>query len=254
MKKQKGLIVFSIIIIFVLGLCSLLYLKPIFLSINPFYQKEVSEFDDGTIATETYLKYSLIPTVKADVPKGWKVKTIVYKEQINYAATPDESEKIVGDVSIEIYKGTNLIASVVSVTDTGGAGGVYYHFSDSDPEVYESMLQYSIEGDSPIFVVSVVEVNDGEYTKLDLFGLEVRRVDDMYVPNTNEKDTYYFTNPLDPVLLYFEEEGPSYEVYYDDVINLDGVIKYVLWVDTESSLMEEDLLILDSILDSMELR
>lgn len=251
MKKQKGLIVISIIIIFVLGICSLLYLKPVFLSINPFYQKEVSEFDDGTIATETYLKYSLIPTVKADVPKGWKVKTIVYKEQINYAATPDESEKIVGDVSIEIYKGTNLIASVVSITDTGGAGGVYYHFSDSDPEVYESMLQSSTQEDSPI---SVVEVNDGEYTKLDLFGLEVRRVDDMYVPNTNEKDTYYFTNPLDPVLFYFDEEGPSYELYYDDVISLDGVIKYALWVDRESNPTEEDMLIIDSILDSMELR
>lgn len=251
MKKQKGLIIISLIIIFVFGIGSLLYLKPVFLSINPFYTYEVGDDEEGEIYYEVYWKHSLIPTVKADVPKGWEVKTIVYSNVVNYATDTEESEKIVGDVSIEIYKNGGSMASLSAITDTGGAGGVYYHFPDSDPEVYESMLEASMEEDS---LITVREIGEGEYTKINLLGLEVRRVNDVYVPNTNEKDTYYFTNSLDPVLFYFDNTGPSYEVYYNGVINSENISKFELRIDEANSPSEEDLLIVDSILDSMELR
>jgi len=134
MRNKKISITVSLVLVIVLGICTLLYLKPVFLSINPFYFYETVEDQQGEVYSEVYWKYALIPTVEADLPTGWKVKTIVYSEVKNYATGTEESEKIVGDVSIEIYKDGALMASVSSVTDTGGAGGVYYNFPDSDPE------------------------------------------------------------------------------------------------------------------------
>ncbi|HCC67756.1 TPA: hypothetical protein DEP90_00900 [Patescibacteria group bacterium] len=211
---------------------------------------EVTRFDDGTIATKTAWEYSPTPTVKATASEGWELKTKIYEKISNFATEIPESEMIIGDVSFQIFKGNELVAFLSYVTDTGGAGGIFYNFPDSDPEIYESMLEKSEEEDSSI---SVVEVDEGEYSLFNLFGLEVRRVGNVYMPNVNEKDTYYFTNPLDPIMFYFGQEGPQYEVYYNGEKN-DSEVKYMLRVSTTEEMpSEEDLLIVDSILESFEI-
>lgn len=219
---------------------------PIFLDLNPFYLKEFSRYDDGSIATKRYWKYSYIPFVNADVPNGWKVKTKVFEETKFLATEIPESEKVEGNLSLEIFKGQELIAYLSYVTDTGGLGGTYINFPDSDPEIYQSMLEASLDEDS---FISVTTVKEGEYSKLNIFGREVRRVGMFYVPNINQKDNYYFTNPLEPVLFYFGENGPQYNVNNE---RNDANVKYVIRV--VHSLSEEDLLIVDSILESLELR
>lgn len=246
MAKKR--IIISILLFLILTSTVSFYYFPILLDINPFYTKESFKDKDGDISQKEYIKYSLIPTIKADLPNSWSIKSITYKE--NITVLDNSNEKILGDVSFEIYKDDKLVADLSAVTDTGGIGGIFYKFQDSDPEILAQMEELTSYPDSSI---SIVDVNEGEYTKLTLFGQEIRRVGNEYIPNVNEKEEYYFTTPLNPVLFYFGNEGPKYELYYSGKQSTDNTPKYSLTVD-KGDISEEDLLILDSILESMEMR
>jgi len=247
---RKTILISFILLVLVLGILTFsLYSFPIFLDLNPFYSKEFLEDDDG-IYRKSYSRYSLSPLVLVDVPEGWNVKTKVYEEIFYLATEIPESERYEGLLSVEIYKEDELMGSLSYVGDTGGSGGTYINFPDSNPEIYESMLKASLDESNNIYVKSV---NEGEYSKFELFGEEVRRVGHFYVPNINKEDVYYFTNPLDPVLFYFEENGPQYDFYFNNKKDNEHVSEYDISILADNP-SEEDLVIVDSILGSISLR
>ena len=233
MKKgisKKVLIVVSLLFIFFALIT--LYIFPIIPGISPFMVEKESY----------YFRYDLVPTVEATLPKGWSLKT--YNGRVE-----EQGEKLTGIVNIEIYKEKELVSEIYAVTDTGGAGGTYYNFQDSDPEISSERLEASLSEDPN---VEYIEVGENEYSKLTIFGLESRRIGNDIVPNVNEKETYYFTNPLDPVLFYFEDEGIKYKVFYNNEESLDMESKYGIAIYDGFS--EEDLKELDGILNTLEVK
>jgi hypothetical protein len=247
-RKNTGLI---LIITYLILVGILFYLYPILPAINPFYKSEISRYENGDISSKEYWKYSLFPIVDAEVPDGWSIKSKIYAETVFTATDPVETEKLTGDVSIEIYKGEDLVTSLMAVTGVGGMGGVYYNFPDSDPDKLEDMIEASKKEDS---YIEVVNVGVGEYSEVNLFGLEVRRVGLSYVPNIYEGEKEYFSNALEPVLFHFgDESGPQYKLYYNGELQEDCGDKYILRVLADNP-TEDDMETVDSILDSMEMR
>ena len=233
MKKsisRKAIIALSLFLIFLVPI--ILYIFPILPGINPFIVEK-----EGY-----YFRYDLVPAVKATLPKDWSIKTLNKR-------VDEQGEMLTGIVNIEIFKEKELVSEIYAVTDTGGAGGTYYNFSDSDPEISSEMLEASLSEDPNI---EYIEVEENEYSKLTIFGLESRRVGNDIVPNVNEKDTYYFTNPTNPVLFYFENGDIEFKVFYNGKESSDMQPKYGIQVNEGFS--EVDLKELDGILNTLEVK
>lgn len=218
-----------------LSICLLvLYNYPLLLGINPFYTRK--PYLSDYLSEDEYVRYSLISEIESDMPLGWKIKTQ------NYIISG--SEEIRGLAGIDIYKEKVLVCQISAVTDTGGIGGKYYNFPDSNPSISERMRENSE-------LISFIQVGEEEYSNLNIFNTEARRVEYNIVPNIDE-DGRYFTNPLDPVLFYFDNHGPSFEVYYSNTKAEEYESKYQISLDEE--LKEEDLLLVDKILSSIKLK
>jgi hypothetical protein len=273
-RKLSLLIILSLLLIPIL-LTAVSYFFPILLEQNPFYKIVTKSSSDGVDVLE-YERYTLIPTVIADIPKGWSVKTTNYRKWTTKLTTPydntEEEQILKGEVSIEIYKEKELVAYLTALTELGGLGGVFYKFPDSDPKEVEDfekeILKSEQEGGLP-GIFSIKEVKKDEYTEIDLFGIKTRRLkgnqSPIYLPNTNKDEGEHFTAPTNNLIIFLSEDfkdGPSYQVFYynkeDSKLetNYKGAA-YLLHLNNEcgqACLTEENLLTVDSILNSMELR
>jgi len=270
-NKKLPLIIIPLLLIPIL-LTTTLYFSPIFLEQNPFYKIITNLSGDGVDVLE-YERYSLIPTVIADIPKGWSVKTTNYRKWVTLKTPYDNADEVVkGEVSIEIYKEKKLMAYLTALTGLGGGGGTFYKFPDSNPNEVENFRQAMLKSEETWGepgLLSIQEINEGEYTEIDFFGLRTRRVKDKYepkyLPNTNKEEGGHFAAPTNnPINFLIEDfkDGPSFQTYYYNKDN--GSLEYsyqghayqLSFKDGcgQTCLTEENLLVVDSILNSMKLR
>lgn len=261
-KRGKILLLIVVLSIPIISIVTLYYF-PIFLKAfsNPFYK--VLYLDQYS---RRYEKYTLLPNVSADIPEGWSIKTTNYQFDSNEY---DKSKMITtGNVRVDIYKGASLIADFAVVTDGlgGGGGSTFYKFPDSNPKSVEEFKKSMEDWDPEESGIShkFVEVGEGEYTEITLFGLKLRRVKDKYLVNTEESNDYFSTRIVGTQIFllpeYFKEHGPRSQVH----LYTEGKVKrtynppaYLLSIRQECDTIclqsdESDYLILDSILDSME--
>lgn len=262
-KRKKLFLAFSFVLLPIL-LIALLYSFPIFLEYNPFYT--ITNPESSLLE---YEKFSLTPMVNANIPKGWSVKTTNYRSEKNPYG---KREVVTGNLTIAIYKGRELVASLTAVTGLGGGGGVFYKFPDSKTEEVEAFRETMLEahdewGETELYRIE--EIKEGEYTEIKLFGLRVRRVKGrygpQYLPNTNKVEDGHFTAPTNHPIYFFAEDfkdnGPNHQIhYYNNAGELTDEWQgsaYQLHFNNEceqTCSAEENLLIVDSILNSMEFK
>jgi hypothetical protein len=245
--KRKPLFYGTLVLGFLLLSSVLLYSYPVFLGLNPFYTGEDVSYGENSIKKD-YVREDLISQVRADLPDGWKIKTESYSGNFLIENNKEiSSQEMKGLTNISVYNGDKLISTIYALVDYGGDGNYITVFPDSDPEVIKNMQ----ESFKDVYDYTVVEYKEGEYSELDLFGLEVRRVGNGFFQNMNKTDDGYFAAPLND-LIYFPEEGPSYKVYNSGELTTKADIKYVIQIDSEAT--EDEVKTLDTIFNSMELR
>jgi hypothetical protein len=225
-------------------LALILYSKPTLVNINPFFTTSSSSPEPGY---EEIKRADIIPQVKAQTPQGWSIKTTNKKiEKSPYV----EDIIVTGLVDILVYKEKELVGGIYSVGDTGGMGALFYKFPNYDPEIYANVENMDDD------IKTVVDVEEGDYTEIEVLGNRIRRVENRYIQNDSENPEEYFGN-IGSIFL-FSFDSPLFEYCYDyqaesqEESNLICMDHYVIRI--EDDLEEEDLLILDSILESMEVR
>lgn len=241
---KKLIKIFLILFIpLLLLLIYLFYSSPIFVEINPFY---ISQPIEGW--SEDIFKKDFTPKVVANTPSGWKIQTLSQK----IMASSDSDDLVIeGLTGIPIYREGELISKIYAVGDTGGMGALFYKFPDYDPEIYESL---EVIGDD---FKTIIEVNKGEYTEVELFGENIRRVENRYIQNDSETPEKYFGNI--GTLFHFHFKDPLFEYCYnisEEVQQESGInpCSYNYGIYVKEGIEQEDLIILDSILESMRIR
>jgi hypothetical protein len=131
--------------------------------------------------------------VEAELPEGWTIETY-NKHVLNRTVFSD------GITDIVVLNKGKIIFYLEPISDTGGIGGRYYVFPDSDPQETARNREIGSE------YVEIVEVAEGEYSDYTFFDLHVRRIGHNLVPNVSE-DSNYFSPSLEPILFMFEN-GP----------------------------------------------
>ena len=237
----------------------ILYTQPILLNINPFFTAKYITRNDGEEEISEYFRKDIVPQVKAELPEGWSIRTVGMRMVPEHLELDGSTVNIKGLTEINIYKDTNEVSYLIQAPILfGGPITNFYKFPDYDPEMYEDFLS-EVENipeteEGPIW--EVTEVKEGEYTETDILGVQVRRVGNVYIPNESSNPEKHFGHL--GTLIQFSFDNPVFEYcHYYDVDYQDEreeFCKDTYLIYAKEDLSEEDLLILDSILESMEVR
>lgn len=187
---------------------------------------------------EIYTEFDGI-VLSAQLPQGWKI--IEYFDGDGTESLP-EGQTYTGLTALDIVNTEDLqVFTLQAVSGIGFEGCPEYPLFDDNGESYMFEQESSTEemGEE----LNIVDYTDTKYIEFEWLGVTFRRIGEKYFYDTQEGNNYFEPPCVDGLLtlegLYFEDrDGYKYEGYF--------------YGATEDS-TEEDLVVVDQILESMEL-
>lgn len=239
--KNKKLLVVALLLTFL----TVIVICIIFLVKNRIQNSELDGNQDTetvsnpvSLSQATKVQYSG-KFIKAVLSEGWRVKEL---EGGNYYPTSGE---IKGFSGFEIYKGDLLVFKLNGVDGVGSNPlcGEVAKFNDTSEEYINSYKNYS---EAP---AQVIDLTGAQYSEFNLFDRKIRRIGERFYWDELSKTDSYF-NPscgfmgsfLTSNILNIIISRPGGS---EDSINL-------FHLDLAENLTDEDLLTLDTTLDSLE--
>jgi hypothetical protein len=175
----------------------------------------------------------------ATLPTGWVLREYENGNGSEYLL---DGETYTGLTGLEIRNPDgDRVFSMMSVTGIGFSGcPMYAVFEDNNEDFQNEIESNLIEGEE---IQDLKDYTDTEYEEFELLGTTVRRIGTEYYYDTVEGNNY-FESPCVNGLITLEG------LYYMDS---DGYHLDAYYYGAETDATEEDLLIVDGILDSLEL-
>jgi hypothetical protein len=178
--------------------------------------------------------------ISATLPKDWRI--IEYFDGDGTESLPDMGLDYSGLTAFDVVNPDDK--QVFTVQAVSGIGFVgcpgYAVFIDDSPSYHAEQESASTEMGETL---NTTDYTDADYEEFEWLGVTFRRIDDKYFYDTQEGNNYFEPPCVDGLLtlegLYFEDsDGYKYEAYF--------------YGPTEDA-TEDDLMIVDQILESMEI-
>ena len=178
--------------------------------------------------------------ISATLPDGWRI--IEYFDGDGTESLPDMGLTYSGLTAFDIVNPEDKqVFTVQAVSGIGFEGCPDYAvFDDDSPSYHAEQESASTEMGETL---NTTDYTDSEYVEFEWLGATFRRIDDKYFYDTQEGNNYFEPPCVDGLLtlegLYFEDsDGYKYEAYF--------------YGPTDDA-TEDDLIVVDKILESMEL-
>ena len=233
--KKKTLLIISFTIVSLLALATVLY----FFYFQSDNTEQVDTEDDRYEELDDGYAIYNGEAIRAKLPSGWKI--IEYFDGEEAPSLYDSMINYLGLTGIEISSSDERnVFSIQAVADIGLLGcPTYPEFEDSSQEHLEEKRAQSEElGD----IFDVIDYKDSEYIEIDFLGTTIRRMGGQYFYDTKPGNEYFEPLCVERIITleelnFTDEDGNIYQSY--------------IYGPTEDS-TEEDLLIIDDILESVE--
>ncbi|MDD3475114.1 MAG: hypothetical protein PHP08_04450, partial [Candidatus Dojkabacteria bacterium] len=260
-KKKTWLliIVIALAVIFTLVAGYIIYKKLIVKPIDTTNEEEVineensaEEIENGSdlcalgdefcFTEETEVSEENIYTgevITATLPEGWSI--VEYFDGDGTESLPDMGLAYSGLTALDIINPENKqVFTLQAVSGIGFEGCPNYPlFDDDSPSYHAEQESASTEMGETL---NTTDYTGSDYEEFEWLGVTFRRIDDKYFYDTKEGNNYFEPPCVDGLLtlegLYFtDEDGYKYEAYF--------------YGPTDDA-TEDDLVIVDQILESME--
>jgi hypothetical protein len=198
--------------------------------------------DNGDIEEEEDDGYTTFTgeLLTAQLPEGWSI--IEYFDGDGTESLPDMGLDYEGFTAMDIISPDNRqVFTLQAVSGIGFAGCPSYALFDDDSESYR-FEQESMSADMGE-TLNITDYTGQEYSEFEFLGVTFRRIDDKYFYDMREGNNY-FEPPCVEGLLTLEG------LFFTDT---DGTIYEAYFYGPTGDATEEDLIVVDEILESIEI-